>query len=151
MARYNTIYAGPVSNPTPHAMEALTSVALTPGSLVTFDAANGFTPATAATTAKVWLVQDNYLTGRGIDTSWAAGSRAVALDMVDGQLFNALVATGNDLTEGDALTPGAGGVLVKAALSDKVVAVANETFNNNTGSAQLVSVRAATGYLTAAT
>ena len=51
MARYNTIYAGPVSNPTPHAMEALTSVALTPGSLVTFDAANGFTPATAATTA----------------------------------------------------------------------------------------------------
>ncbi|KKK61459.1 hypothetical protein LCGC14_3014130 [marine sediment metagenome] len=109
MARYNTIYAGPVSNPTPHAMEALASVALTPGSLVTFDAAIGFALATAATTAKVWLVQDNYLTGRGIDTQWAADSRAIALDMVDGMLFNALVATGNSLVEGDALTPGAGG------------------------------------------
>lgn len=150
MARYNTIYAGPVSDPTPHAMEALASVALTPGSIVTFDATDGFEIAGATTTGKVWLVQDNYLTGRGIDSAWPADSRAVALDLVPGQLFNALVATGQNLVQGDALTPGANGALVKAAASDMVIATANETFNNNTGSVQLVTVRAATGYMTAA-
>ena len=150
MGRYNTIYAGPVSNPTPHAMEAIASVALTPGTLVTFNKTTGFVPADADTTEKTWIVQDNYLTGRGVGVQWAVGTRAIALDMVDGQLFNALVETGNDLTEGDALTTGANATLVKASTGDKVVAVANETYNNDTGEVQLVNVRVATGYLTAA-
>lgn len=150
MARYNTIFAGPVNNPTPQTIEALASVALTPGSIVTYDATNGFELGAADTTGKVWIVQDNYLTGRGVETDWASGARAIALDMVPGQLFNARVADGEDLTEGDALTPGASGVLVKAATSDMVVATAAETYNNNTGSVQLVTVKPATGYLTAA-
>lgn len=150
MGRYNTIYAGPVSNPTPHAMEALASVALTPGTLVTYSKTTGFAPADDTTTGKTWIVQDNYLTGRGVDVAWAAGTRAIALDMVDDQLYNARVATGNDLTQGDALTTGANATLVKAGAGDKVVAVANEDYNNDTGEDQLVNVRVATGYLTAA-
>lgn len=149
MARYNTIYAGPGNDPTPQAFEALASVAIAPGSIVTLSSGE-FALGTAATTGKVWIAQDNYLTGRGIDTSWAADSTAIALEILPGKLYNARVATGQNLTKGDALTPGASGALVKAATSDMVVATADETYNNNTGSVQLVTVRAATGYLTAA-
>ena len=150
MARYNTIYAGPANDPSPQTFEALASVALTPGSIATDDAANGFELGAANTTGKVWLVQDNYLTGRGVETQWAQNSRAIALDLLPGKLYNARVADGQDLTEGDPLTPGASGVLVLASTSDMVVATAAETYNNNTGSVQLVTVKPATGYMTAA-
>lgn len=149
MARYNKIFAGPVSEALPQAVEAPASVAILPGSAVVLTSGE-FAYATAATVGHVMIAQDNYLTQKSVETPWAEGDRAIALEVLQHQFYNARVATGNNLAKGDALTPGAAGVLVKASTADMVVAFSEETYNNNTGSVQLVRVRGASGYLTAA-
>jgi hypothetical protein len=102
-----------------------------------------------STVGKVWLLQDNYLTGGKVTDAIAQDELGIGMELIPGMLYNARVATGNNLAKGDALIPGANGVLVKAAGNKKmVVAFADETYNNDTGSTQLVRVRAATGYLT---
>lgn len=150
MARYNKIYAGPFTEATPQVREALAVAATLPGCLVTLNGAGAFALATAATVGKVWIAQDNYLTGKDTDTAWPVGGTMVGMEMLQSQFFNVRVATGQNILTGDALTPAAGGLLTKASTSDMVVAFAEEAFNNNTGTSQLVRARCATGYLTAA-
>lgn len=149
MARYNKIFAGPVSEPLPQANEGIASVDIIPGSLVV--KTNGeFAYATAASVGSMYIAQDAYLTLENVDTPWKAGDRMIALDMLPHQLYNARVPTGQNLVEGDELTPGANGTFVKAGVSDRVVAKATETYNNDTGSDQLVHVKAVVGYVRAA-
>jgi hypothetical protein len=150
MARYNKIFAGPVTQVTPQVREAPAAVALTPGVLATYTSGK-FALATAATIGKVFVIQDNYLALEGVDTQIAVDDTAIGMELLDEQFFNVRVATGNNLVIGSALTPAAAGSLALASTSDLVVAYSEETYNNNTGSAQLVRVRAATnGHLTAA-
>lgn len=149
MARYNAVFAGPVEKLKPQVRELPAAVDLTPGSIVVASGGQ-FALATAATTGKVYVVQENYLTMKGPDTSITAGNTAIGLEMADDCLYRARVATGTNVTLDAALAPGANGELVLAGAADRVVAFAAETYNNTSGSAQLVQVRPANGFVSAA-
>jgi hypothetical protein len=150
MARYNKIFAGPVDKTLPQVHEATVNVGggAAPGSLVVLSGGE-FVLAGTSTVGKVWCLQDAYLTGKKVTDNVPDNDTGVGLELLPGMLYNMRVATGNNLVKGDALIPGASGTLVKAAGNKKmVVAFADETYNNDTGSTQLVRVRAAIGYLT---
>lgn len=149
MARYNKIFAGPFTEATPQVKELIAAAVTLPGCLVVVTAGQ-FALAGATTVGKVFIAQDNYLTLKGVDEAWALGDRMIGMEMLDEQFFNARVATANNVTVGAALTPAANGLLALASTSDMVVAFAEEAYNNTSGTSQLVRVRAAKGYLTAA-
>lgn len=151
MARFNKIFAGPVTQVTPQVREAPAATAITPGQLIVLSSGE-FTPAGATTVGKVWIAQDNYLAMKGVDDAYAADDVVIGMELLDEQFFNARVATGvNIAAVGTALTPGASGTLAIASTSDLVVAYSEEIYNNTSGVTQLVRVRAATnGHLTAA-
>lgn len=153
MARYNKIFLGPVDKSKPQVRELLASASLKPGRLVVITAGK-WALAAATTIGKVWLVQDNYLQLKSTDDDWAQDNTAIAIEMEDDSLYAARIANGVNITAiGTPLTPGANGTLAIAALSDLVVAYSDEVYNNNTGSEQLLRVRAAgsQSYLSAAT
>lgn len=149
MARYNKIYQGPVTQVTPQVQELPADVAILPGSVIQ-PVSGEYVLGTAASVGKVFIAQENYLALEGVDTAYAIGDTVIGMEMLDEQFFAVRVATGNSLVKGSPLTPGAAGVLTLASTSDMIVAFSEETYNNNTGSVQLVRVRAAKGYLTAA-
>lgn len=150
MARYNKIYAGPVTQVTPQVQERTAPANAIPGRIVV-ENGNAWALAGATTVGKVFVLQDNYLALKGVDDAYPTGDVAMGMELLDEQFFNVRVATANNITRGAALTPAANGELAIAALSDMVVAFAEEAYNNTSGSGQLVRVRAAKGYLTAAT
>ena len=150
MARYNKIYAGPVTEVTPQVRERPAAAAITPGQLIVITGGQ-FTPAGTATVGKVYVAQDNYLALEGVDTPYAIGDIVIGMELLDEQFFNVRVATGVNVAQDAALVPGAAGTMALAAAGSKqVIAFAEEAYNNTSGSTQLVRVRAAKGYLTAA-
>jgi len=149
MARYNKIYAGPFTEAMPQVQELPADASTLPGCLVVMTGGE-FVLAGASTVGKVFVAQDNYLAMKGPDDAWAAGDTMIGMELLDEQLFNVRVATGNNVVRGAALTPAANGFLAIASTSDLVVAHAEEAYNNTSGESQLVRVRAAKGYLTAA-
>ena len=152
MARFNKIFLGPTEKNKPQVREAIASVALKPGRLVVMSSGE-FALAGAATVGKVLLVQDNYLTMKDVDTDWAVDSLAVAIEMMDDEIYAARIANGVNITAKDvALTPAANGTLGIASTSDLVVAYSAEIYNNNSGSEQLLMIRPAgsQSYLSAA-
>jgi len=149
MARYNKIFAGPVSENLPQVQERKAPANAIPGRLVVESGAS-WALAGTTTVGKVYILQDNYLAMKGVDDAYTTGDTAMALEMLDEHFFNARVANGTNVARGAALTPAANGELGIASTSDMVVAFAEEAFNNTSGSGQLVRVRAAKGYLTAA-
>jgi hypothetical protein len=153
MPRYNKIFLGPAEKTKPQVREAKAAAALKPGRLVVMSSGE-FALAGATTISKVLLVQDNYLAMKGVDTDWAQGSTAIAIEMEDDSLYAARIANGVNITAvNTALTPGANGTLVIASTSDLVVAYSDEIYNNNSGSEQLLRIRPAgsQSYLSAAT
>lgn len=150
MARYNKIFAGPFTEATPQVHESIAAAATLPGLAVVFNASGGFAIAGASTNDKVFIAQDNYLTLKGTEAAWAAGERMIGMEMLDTQLFNVRVATGQNITKGAKLTTNATGRFVLAAAGSRIIATAEEAFNNTTGSDQLVRVRAAKSHLAAA-
>lgn len=152
MARYSKIHLGPARKNDPQVFEAEAGAAITPGCLIVLSSGR-FVLAGAATVGKVWIAQENYLAMKGVDAAYTAysagppvidGDRVLGLEMQDDVLYAARVATGVNITAvGTALTPGANGTLAIASTSDLVVAYADEVFNNDTGSTQLVRVRPA--------
>ena len=148
MARYNRIHLGPARSNDPQVKEKQAAAATLPGCIVTVNGSDKFALATATTVGKVWLVQENYLAQKGVDDAWDADDTCVALDMEDDTTYAARIPTGVNITaEGTPLAPGASGKFAIAASGDLVVAYADEVYNNNTGSDQLVRVRAATGHV----
>lgn len=150
MARYNKIYAGPFTEVMPQVQEAISAVAILPGAAVVFNGAGKFALAGAATTDKVFIAQDDYLTLRGVDEAWPIGDGVIGMELLDEQFFNVRVPTGQNITRGAKLTTNATGLFVLAAATNRVIVIAEEAFNNNTGSAQLVRVRKASGETVAA-
>lgn len=148
MPRYNKIFGGPVQETMPQVHEAICAAAVLPGTGVIRTAGN-FVQAGASVTGRVFVVQDNYLAMKGVDDAWPAGDRIVAMEMLDEQLFRVRVPTGTSITQDQALTTNAAGKFIGATTGKQVLAFANETYNNTTGSDQLVSVRAAKGYISA--
>lgn len=150
MARYNKIYAGPVSEPLPQTKELPAADAdILPGNIIVM-VAGEFDNAGATTTGKVFIAQDNYLTLKGVDEAYPEGETVIGMELLDEQLFNMRFPTGVNVTIGAAITPGASGKGALASTSDMVIAYAEEAYNNTSGEDQLVRVRAAKGYLTAA-
>lgn len=149
MARYNKIYAGPVTEVTPQVQELPAAASTLPGCLIVA-ASEEFALAGAATTGKVFVAQDNYFAQLGVDDAWAEGDTMIGMEMLDEQFFNVRVATGNNVVKGAALSPAANGLVALSGEGDKVIAYAEEAYNNTSGTSQLVRVRAAKGYLTAA-
>lgn len=161
MARYSKILLGPARKNDPQVFEAEAGAAITPGCLIVLSSGR-FVLAGATTVGKVWIAQENYLAMKGVDTAYTAyaagppvvdGDRVLGLEMQDDVLYAARVANGVNITAvGTALTPAANGTLGIASTSDLVVAYADEIYNNNTGSTQLVRIRpaASASYLSAA-
>jgi hypothetical protein len=152
MPRYNKIFLGPVEENKPQVRELLAAAALKPGRLAVISSGK-FALAGASTIGKVWLIQDNYLAQKSVDDDWAQDSLAIGMEMTDKQLYAARIANGVNITAiGTPLTPGANGTLAIASTSDLIVAYAEEVFNNNTGSEQLLRIRPAgsQSYLSAA-
>lgn len=152
MARYNKIFLGPVEKNKPQVRELLASVALKPGRLAIISSGK-WALAGATTIGKVWLIEDNYLALKTVDTDWAQDSMAIGLEMQADELYAARIANGVNITAiGTALTPAANGTLGIASTSDLIVAYSEEVYNNNSGSEQLIRIRPAgsQSYLSAA-
>lgn len=152
MARYNKINRGPFTKATVQVRELLANVALKPGRLAVISSGK-FALAAATTIGKVFLIQDNYLAMKSVDTDWAADSLAIGIEMEDDGLYAGRIANGVNITAiGTALTPGANGTLAIASTGDLIVGYANEVYNNNSGSEQLIEFRASgsQSYLSAA-
>lgn len=149
MARFNKIYAGPATEATPQVQERICAVAVLPG-VALVESGAAFALAGAASNAKLYVAQDNYLALKGVDDAWPANDRIIGMEMLDEQFFNVRVPTGNNIARGGGLTTNASGKFVPAATGNRIVAFAEETFNNTTGSDQLVRARVAKGNLASA-
>src|SRR5690606_17765462 len=135
---FNKIFLGPVDKPKPQVRELIASVALKPGRLAVISSGK-WALAGASTVGKVWLVQDNYLQLKTVDDDWAANDTAIGIEMEDDSLYAARIANGVNITAiGTALTLGANGTLAIASTSDLIVAYADEVYNNDSGSEQLL-------------
>lgn len=146
MARYQKIFAGPVSEPLPQVQEANAGAALLPGTFVVMTVASGvrtYNYATAGGTGKVRLLEENYLIGKGPDDAYAAGENSIGLELLDEQLYNVRVPTGVNVALGSPITVGASGKGALAAAGNVILAFAEEAYNNTTGADQLVRVRPA--------
>lgn len=146
MARFNKIYAGPVTEVTPQVQERICAASVLPGTAVIASGAD-FAQAGASTNAKVYIVQDNYLAQKGVDDAWPAGDRVIGMEMLDEQFFNVRVPTATNVTRDAALTTNAAGKFVLATTGNRVIAFAQEAYNNTSGVDQLVRVRASKSVL----
>lgn len=150
MARYNKIYLGPVQLPLPQVMEKVGDVALTPGCLVVLSSGK-WVLAGASTVGKVWLVQDNYLQLKGVDTAWDDESTVIGMELLPDRIYAGRIANGVNITAiGTPLTPAASGLLGIASTSDLIIGYSEEVFNNDTGATALIKFRPSLTYLSAA-
>ena len=141
MARYNKIYAGPVTEVLPQVDEVIATAAILPGQFFTHAGAL----AIAATATEVLIAQENYLTQKDTDTGYAIGENVIGLKVLTTQFFNARVAAATVVTKGAGMALGAGGNLVLATAGSRIVAWAEETITVG-ATADLVRVRPATGH-----
>lgn len=146
MARYNKIFAGPTSENTPQVHEAQSAVAVLPGRLVV-NTAGAFALAGATTKGRVFVVQENYLALKDVDTAYGIGETIMALEPLDEQVVRVRLPTGNTVAVGTELSPGANGEVKLAATTEFVAFFAGEAYANATGSSQLINVRVARGYI----
>lgn len=146
MARYNKIFAGPTSENTPQVHEAISAVAVKPGRIV-INSAGAFALAGATTKGRVFIVSENTVALKDVDTDYAIGETIMAYEPLDEQVFRARLATANSAVGGSELSCAANGELKIAATGEQVVFFSSETYNNTTGSGQLINVRAARGYI----
>jgi hypothetical protein len=142
MPRFNKIYAGPVTEVTPQVQERVVNGAYLPGTAVVITSGN-FAQAGANSGDKLYLLQDNYLALKGVDDAWPSGDRAIGMELLDEQFFNVRVPTGVNVAQDAELTTNGSGKFVLATTGQNVVVIAEEAFNNNTGSDQLVRARVA--------
>lgn len=142
MARYNKIYAGPAEQVKPQVVERPAGAALLPG-LIAVIAAGKFQAAAAAATGRLYVVQDNYLTLKGVDDAYAVDETCIGIELMDDQLLNVRVPTATNVAIDAALTVGANGKVALAAAGDRVIGYAAEAYNNTTGADQLIHMRPA--------
>jgi hypothetical protein len=142
MARFNKIFAGPVTETLPQVQEAILNGTYLPGTAVV-RSSNNFAQAGANSGDRVYILQDNYLALKGVDDAWTSGDRGIGLELLDEQFYNVRVPTGVNVAKDAELTTSAAGKFVLATSGQNVIVVAEEAFNNNTGSDQLVRVRKA--------
>lgn len=96
------------------------------------------------------FARENEIVGKGIDDAYAEDDNVLYYSPRKGDWIYALLTTGNNITAGDSLSCGAGGLLVKASagtpgttFASPVVARALETINNTSGEAARIKVEVA--------
>lgn len=150
MARFNKIYAGPVTEVTSQVQELPAAAATLPGLAVVMSGGK-FAIAGASTPEKVFVSQDNYLAGEGVDVAVAIDDIVIGMEMLDEQFFNVRVPTGVSVVKGvTKLTTSSTGRFIIATTGQRIIAIPEETYNNTSGVDQLVRVRRASGHLAAA-
>lgn len=149
MARYNKIFAGPASQNLPQVQERLCAAAILPGTALV-ESGSSFAQAGANALGKVYIAQDNYLALKDTDTAWPANDRIIGMETLDEQFFNVRVPTGTNVARGALLTTSSAGKFVIATTGQRVIMVAEEAYNNTSGSDQLVRARVAHNMLAAA-
>lgn len=143
MARYSRIHLGPARKNDPQVLELPAAAAIAPGSMLAI-AAGEFDAAGASHTGRIWIAQENYLAQKGVEAPYAEDDRVIGLEPEPGTMYAGIIATGTNVTAiGTPLALAAGGKLAVAAADGYVVAFADEAFNNNTGSDQLIRIRVA--------
>ena len=147
MARFGKIFRGDVRINAAQVQEALMNAALAPGSIVTLNSSGAFIAHNAAGERGAhFVLSEDYLGQNDTDTNVASGDRAVAYIPQPGEYFAALVADGNNITAvGTQLASNGSGALAIATTGQEVLFIAEEVYNNNTGSSQLVRVRPGNG------
>lgn len=143
MPRYNKIFAGPTHKTLPQVKEAPAAVDLLPGSVVVVNGAGKFALATAAAAGRVYVVQDNYLTLKGVDDVVEADETAIGIELMDEFFINVRVPTATNIAKDAALGINASGKVVPAVAGGRVIGYADEAFNNTSGADQLVRMRPA--------
>ena len=154
MGRYSKIILGPARRNDPQVTEAQANVAIKPGTFVTFGTAGAaarFVLATATSTSRLFLAQENYLMLKGVDEDYRApvgatstpGDLVMGLELEDDILYAARLAAGQNVAKGAPLAVGANGNLVAAGASAKVIAFADEALNNTESTAELIRIRPA--------
>lgn len=143
MARYGTIFAGSVQKTMPASVERLADVALAPGTIVTINATDEFIAhAAQGVRGSFFILSESTIIQDDTDTNIALGQTGIGYYPALDCFFNVLVETGTNMTaEVTLLTSNGTGALEVATTGDEVLFVAAETYNNNTGSNQLVTVR----------
>lgn len=144
-----TIWVGPVdgSDDKPLNVEAVATEAIPPGSVLNFAAADaGFELSDVAATVfgEILIVADkDQQRTKSVDDAWTINENMVGIQPRSGEVLNVLVATGQALVRGTALTRATGGLLTIALTggTNEIVAFADETVT--TTASQLVRVRVA--------
>ena len=113
MARFNKIFAGPFTEATPQVQERILNGAYLPGTAV-IEASGNFAQAGANTNEKIYVLQDNYLAGKGVDDAYTSGDRGIGMEALDEQFFNVRVPTGVNVARGAKLVTNAAGKFVLA-------------------------------------
>ena len=148
MARYNNICLGPADkNLATQSRDDIAVLAIKPGSICTLGAAGFAVHAVANGGADtiLYIANYNYFQGLDADDDNPAGDTMEGLRPFDDGEFAVLLADGVNVTSLDrALTSVGDGTLDLSLVgTDDTLFYANEIFNNNTGSAQLIRVRKA--------
>lgn len=142
MARYNKIDLGPACENRPQTAEAIPTVAVAPGTITLVTGAIA-TATNARQGDQLYIADHNWCAGRQIDDDNAADETMIMQLPLPRKKYAALLANGQNVTALDTpLKVGASGLLEIATLgTDYVSFRADEVYNNNTGSAQLIVVR----------
>lgn len=146
------IYAGPAdgANQKPLTIEGVAVAATAPGTVMKETASGLAVNDVAATQFGEQLIVANKdeLRTKTVDDSWTINENMVAIAPRSGEFLNILVATGQTLIKGDALSRNGAGLLKKAvtpatvgATSEEVVAYADEAIT--TAATTLVRCRIA--------
>lgn len=148
MARYNRIYAGPVSETLPQVVEKLAAADITPGSVAQISTDDEIVAhGTAGGRGAYFVVQEDYLTLSSVDTDIAEGSIAIGMRPLDEQFFNVRVAAGT-YVQGAELASAGDGTLVAATSGDEVLFYSEES--TTLDDPDLLRARVATGAVPAA-
>ena len=148
MARFNKIYAGPVSELLPQVAEKQAAESILPGSVVAINADDEFElHGTAGGRGAYFVAQDNYLILAGVDTPVAAGDVVIGMRPLDEQFFNVRVAAGT-YVQGDTLSSAGDGTLAASGAGDEILFYSEESVTLD--EADLLRVRVATGSVAAA-
>ena len=143
------IYVGPAdgSDHKPLNVEAVATEAIPPGSVLNYAAADaGFelNDNVGTVFGEIFLVADkDQQRSKSVDDAWTVDENMVAIQPRSGEFMNVLVATGQALVHGTALTRAAGGLLTIAATDGTVEIVAYSDEKRTTAASELIRVRKA--------
>ena len=146
------IFVGPAdgANQKPLTVEGVAVAATAPGTILK-ETASGLEANDVAATQfgeQLIVADKDQMRSKSVDDNWTINENMVAIIPRSGEVINALVATGQTLIKGDALSRNGAGLLKKAvtpatvgATSEEVVAYADEAIT--TTATTLVRVRVA--------